>query len=63
MFISTINGTSGQSLTFNLQGHDPDDGDLLTYYVVDDGDGAVEVDSATGDVTLAVNSTRPVSFR
>ena len=62
-FNTTISGTSGETLNFNLQGHDPDTGDLLTYYVVDDGNGAVQVDSATGDVTLAVNSTKPVSFR
>lgn len=62
-FNSTLNGTSGETVTFNLQGHDPDASDVLTYHVVDDGDGAVRVNSATGDVTLTVNSTKPVSYR
>ena len=63
LFNAMVNGTSGEILTFNLQGHDPDDGDVLTYHVVDDGDGAVQVHSTTGDVTLYVDSTKPARFR
>lgn len=50
-------------MTFNLLGHDPDAGDSLTYHVVDDGNGTVQVDTTTGDVTLNVDPTKPFSLR
>ena len=62
-FNTTISGTSGETLNFNLQGHDPDTKDVLTYHVVDDGNGAVQVNSATGDVALSMDSAQPVSYR
>ncbi|KAK7092942.1 hypothetical protein V1264_008615 [Littorina saxatilis] len=62
-FNGTVTGNSGENVTFNLQGHDPDADDVLTYHVVDDGNGTVYVDSNTGDVTLFVDSKRPVSLR
>ncbi|XP_070174967.1 uncharacterized protein [Littorina saxatilis] len=62
-FNGTMYGTSGNTLNFNLEGYDPDDNDLLTYYVVDDGSGAAQINSSSGDVTLTVDSSKPVNMR
>ena len=58
LFSGTVNGTSGETVTFNLQGHDPDPEENLTYHIVDDNDGAVQVDTQTGDVTVSVDPSR-----
>ena len=55
---STIEGTVGETVTFNLQGYDPDPGDVLTYHVLDDVDGTVQVDAQTGDVTIKLDPSK-----
>ncbi|KAK7485812.1 hypothetical protein BaRGS_00022912 [Batillaria attramentaria] len=58
-FNNTLVVTVGQISNFNLQGHDPDADDPLTYHVVGDADGGVQLNSATGDVTVNMEASNP----
>ncbi|XP_076459739.1 uncharacterized protein LOC143292928 [Babylonia areolata] len=58
---TTITGISGETMNFAVEGYDPDEGDVLTYHAVGDDGDVVQVDSDTGDVTVTLDSTRPVS--
>ncbi|KAK7481053.1 hypothetical protein BaRGS_00027689, partial [Batillaria attramentaria] len=58
-----VSVTSGQPASFQVVANDPDDGDVVTYKLADDANGALIVDPSTGGVTANLNVQQPVDIR
>jgi hypothetical protein len=54
---------TSEPVKFNVTATDPDVGQNLTYKLVDDGNGALSIDAATGEITATLNLNNPVSIR
>ena len=55
--------TSDVPTSFSISATDRDVGDTVTYRLVHDGNGALQIDSQTGEITATINSRQPVEIR
>ena len=55
--------TSNVPTKFSISATDRDVGDTVTYRLVHDGNGALQIDSLTGEITATVDSQQPVDIR
>ena len=55
--------TSNVPTKFSILATDRDVGDTVTYKLVHDGNGALQIDSLTGEITATVDSQQPVDIR